>query len=127
MILKGDQQNTSDYILVADLLLKDQDSRGREEGKEQEQEEGNKRVKLVNVYFQPDNKQEVEERLMATLHRIRQAEPETKIILGGDFNQRLMDTENPLNRGITNCNMKICSYDRESFHRSQEDGSEKRS
>ena len=44
------------------------------------------RVKLINVYFQPNNAQEVEERLLSTIHQIRQAEPEVRIVIGGDFN-----------------------------------------
>ncbi len=64
---------------------------------------------------------------MVTLHKIRQAEPEVSIIVGGDFNQPLHDTKNRTRTNIEKCNMKVCHYEEESFHRSNEDGTTKSS
>ena len=48
------------------------------------------------MYFQPDKKKDIEECLMDTLQRIRQAESGVRIILGGDFNENLMHPNNRL-------------------------------
>jgi len=84
-------------------------------------------IKLVNVYFQPDNALEIEERLMVTLHKIRQAEPGVNIIVGGDFNQPLHDVKNRTRTNIEKCNMHVCQYEEESFHRNAADGTTKSS
>jgi hypothetical protein len=75
------------------------------------------RVKLINVYFQPNNAQEVEERLLSTIHQIRQAEPEVRMVIGGDFNQELTDPSNKLRPQLERCNMKVGMYQGNSFFR----------
>ena len=94
-ILKKDNHNTSEYILVSDLLIEK-----TAKSSSNDKTRGIQSIKLVNVYMQPDHKQEIKERLMVTLHRIQRAEPGTTIILGGDFNERLDEDENPMRKEL---------------------------
>ncbi len=80
LMMKKDQRNTSEFILVTELLVEYADEQNTDTEPQVD------RVKLINVYFQPNNALEVEERLLSTIHQIRQAEPEVRIVIGGDFN-----------------------------------------
>ena len=61
---------------------------------------------------------------MMTIHRIQRAEPGTTIILGGDFNERLDEEENPMRKELLHSNMQVSYYTKESYHREgMEEGS----
>lgn len=69
-MLKKDQRNTSDCILVAELLLEETENDGRgHNGNGHGNDHSKKYIKLINVYLQPDKKLEIEERLLSTIHR----------------------------------------------------------
>ena len=63
LMMKKDQHNTSEFILVTDLLLNNKDDPTN-------CHQGDY-VKLINTYFQPDKKEDVKERLLGTIHRIK--------------------------------------------------------
>ena len=91
-IMKKDQRNTSEFILATDLMLNNKDDPTNcHQGDH---------VKLINVYFQPNKKQEIRERLLDTIHKIMKAEPGVLIVLGGDFNTPLEDPKNLLRKEL---------------------------
>ena len=111
LIMKKDQRNTSEFILVTELLVE------YEEESSTNNDTHTDKVKLINVYFQPNNALEVEERLLSTVHQIRQAEPEALIVIGGDFNQELTEPNNKVRPQLEQCNMKVGMYQGNSFFR----------
>ena len=116
-ILKKDIHNTSEYILVSNLLTTCETNESSSNTKKKNQTKRLEYMKLINVYLQPDHKQEITERLMETIHRIGKAEPETIIILGGDFNEKLEEENNKIRKGLLHSNMMINKYRGESYHR----------
>ena len=59
----------------------------------------------------------MEERLLETIQQINVAEPGTMIVVAGDFNQNLLEPNNKLRPVMERCNMKVGTYQGNSFFR----------
>ncbi len=77
-MIAADIPNSTQDFLTTNILIK-----------------GGGYIKAINYYAQPDRRRNSLKALAKMVKRIRQAEPGIQIIIGGDFNHQMAESDDP--------------------------------